>query len=467
MGITAAYMVPHPPLILSEVGKGEEKKIQHTIDAYHELGRKIGEEKPETIVVISPHQTVYADYFHISPKKGAKGDFSRFGAPQEKMEVLYDKEFVKTLSDVAKEKNFPAGTLGEKEKNLDHGTMVPLYFVNKYYTDYRLVRIGISGLSFMHHYELGQCIKNTAEALGRNTVLLASGDLSHRLKEDGPYGFKEDGPEYDKAIMDIMGEGRFLELFNFKEDFCARAGECGHRSFVVLAGALDTMAVKSRRLSYEGPFGVGYGICSYEVLGEDLSRNFKDTYVKDLRVKLASLMEGDAYVRLARSTVEEFMFSGKKPRVPMGLPREMYYRRAGVFVSIKKQGKLRGCIGTIHSTYSSVAQEIMENAISAAVNDPRFAPIMPEELEYLTVSVDVMGETEPVKSLRELDVRRYGVIVTKGEKRGLLLPNLEGVDTVEEQIAIAKQKAGIPAEEDVYLERFEVERHLQRWEREI
>lgn len=130
-------------------------------------------------------------------------------------------------------------------------------------------------------------------------------------------------------------------------------------------------------------------------------------------------------------------------------------------MSIKKQGRLRGCIGTIHSAYDCVAQEIMENAISAAVNDPRFEPILPEELEDLTVSVDVLGETEPVNSLRELDVRRYGVIVTKGEKRGLLLPSLAGVDTVEEQIAIAKQKAGIPEEEDVSIERFEVERHIQ------
>lgn len=461
MGITAAYMVPHPPLILPGVGKGEEKKIQHTIDAYHELGKRIGEEKPDTILVISPHQTMYADYFHISPKKGAKGDFSRFGAPKEKMEVSYDTEFVKTLSFVAEEKNIPAGTLGEEERDLDHGTMVPLYFVNKYYTDYRLVRIGLSGLSFMHHYELGQCIQKTAENLGRNTVVFASGDLSHCLKEDGPYGFKEEGPEYDKAIMDIMGEGRFLELFDFKEAYCAKAGECGHRSFMILAGVLDRKGVKSQRLSYEGPFGVGYGICSYEVLGEDLSRDFKDTYAKNLRVKLASLMGGDAYVRLAKGTIEEFMFSGKKPDVPMGLPREMYIIRAGVFVSIKKQGRLRGCIGTIHSACGCVAQEIMENAISAAVNDPRFEPIKPEELEDLTVSVDVMGETEPVNSLRELDVRRYGVIVTRGEKRGLLLPSLTGVDTVEEQIAIAKQKAGIPEEEDVSIERFEVERHIQ------
>ena len=95
--ITGAFMVPHPPLIIPEIGRGEEKKIQATIDAYHETGRRIGSLKPETIVLLSPHQVMYADYFHISPGKGAKGDFGRFGAGQVKMSVEYDTEFVKSL----------------------------------------------------------------------------------------------------------------------------------------------------------------------------------------------------------------------------------------------------------------------------------------------------------------------------------------------------------------------------------
>ena len=128
-------------------------------------------------------------------------------------------------------------------------------------------------------------------------------------------------------------------------------------------------------------------------------------------------------------------------------------------MSIKENGNLRGCIGTIQAVQESIAEEIINNAISAAVKDPRFYPIEPEELDKLTISVDVLGETERIDSLAQLDVQRYGVIVTKGYKRGLLLPNLEGVDTVEEQIAIAKDKAGISAQEEVELERFEVVRH--------
>ncbi len=179
--------------------------------------------------------------------------------------------------------------------------------------------------------------------------------------------------------------------------------------------------------------------------------------------------EEDAYVKLARCTIETYVRTGRQIDIPDDLPSEMYADRAGVFVSIKikdqtalesgQTARLRGCIGTIQAVRSCIAQEIIENAISAAVKDPRFAPITPQELDSLTISVDVLGDMEPIHSSKQLDVRRYGVVVTNGYRRGLLLPNLEGVDTVEDQIAIAKQKAGIGWQEDATLERFEVIRH--------
>lgn len=454
-------MVPHPPLIIPEIGKGEEKKIQDTIDAYHEVGRRIGALRPDTIVLISPHQIMYADYFHISPGKSGKGDFGQFRAGQVEMKVTYDTEFAENLGKLAEAGEIPAGTLGERDRRLDHGTMVPLYFVNPYWTGYKLVRVGLSGLALTMHYELGQRIKETAEVLGRNTVVIASGDLSHRLSAAGPYGYKEEGPEYDRRIMDVMGSGDFGKLLEFPEDFCEKAGECGHRSFTMMAGALDRTGVGAERLSYEGPFGVGYGICAYEICGKDLTRNLKDRYEeKEKRRIMERRAKEDAYVQLARRTIEEYVRTGRRIAVPEGLPKEMYENRAGVFVSIKKEGRLRGCIGTIQAVRGSIAEEIIENAVSASSKDPRFSPIEPKELDTLSISVDVLGDTEEIESSDQLDVRRYGVVVTKGYRRGLLLPNLDGVDTVEEQIAIAKQKAGIKEQEEVRLERFEVIRHF-------
>ena len=134
-------------------------------------------------------------------------------------------------------------------------------------------------------------------------------------------------------------------------------------------------------------------------------------------------------------------------------------KQAGVFVSLKKHGSLRGCIGTISPVTQSIAKEILRNAVSSGTEDPRFPPVTKDELDELIYSVDVLGEAESITDKSELDVKRYGVIVTAGRKRGLLLPNLDGVDTIEQQLSIARKKAGIYDNEKVSMERFEVVRH--------
>lgn len=166
----------------------------------------------------------------------------------------------------------------------------------------------------------------------------------------------------------------------------------------------------------------------------------------------------DDYVKLATDTVNSYIKDKTTPDITQ-YDSELQDDQAGVFVSIKKNGQLRGCIGTIGPTQDTIAEEIVQNAISASTKDPRFSPITEDELESLTISVDVLGEPERITSLDELDVKRYGVIVTNGARRGLLLPDLEGVDSPEEQVLIAMQKAGIYPQEPIALERFEVIRH--------
>ena len=165
------------------------------------------------------------------------------------------------------------------------------------------------------------------------------------------------------------------------------------------------------------------------------------------------------YVKLAKETLENYVRTGKKIDVPDWVPDEFKKRRAGVFVSLKKHGMLRGCIGTIGPVRTSVAEEIIYNAISSGTQDPRFPAVRPEELDDLDYSVDILGAAEKIGSMDELDVKRYGVIVTSGFRRGLLLPDLEGVDTPQEQVNIALQKAGISRSERYEMERFEVIRY--------
>ncbi len=170
-------------------------------------------------------------------------------------------------------------------------------------------------------------------------------------------------------------------------------------------------------------------------------------------------MEKTPHARLARLTIEEYIKNGRVIDVPPDTPLELVEKRAGVFVTLHKHGRLRGCIGTFIPTQRNIAEEIIRNAIAAATEDPRFPPVREEELPELEISVDVLSAPEEVEDISQLDPKKYGIIVESGFKRGLLLPDIEGVDTVEEQIEIAKRKAGIYPGEPIKIYRFTVTRH--------
>lgn len=464
MSIVGGIMVPHPPLIVPEVGKGSEKVIEETTRAYEKAADFVAGLKPDTIILSSPHVVMYGDYLHICPGESGGGDLRQFNAPKTGMFVEYDTALRNRLVKLCDECSFPAGVMGERSPELDHGTMVPLYFILQKYKDFKLVRMGISGISLSDHYRFGMMVKKAVEEEGRRVVYVASGDLSHKLQPDGPYGFDKRGPVYDEKIMEVMGSGEFDKLLDFDSDLLNGSAECGHRSFVIMAGSFDRTAVRIEKLSHQDVTGVGYGICTFEAEGDDENRAFLDKWYERKMVKINKEKEAeDAYVRLARKTIESYIKDRKIPEILEDLPEEMLKNRAGAFVSLHIDGDLRGCIGTISPVADSIAEEIIANAISASTRDPRFSPVRVDELPFLEYSVDILKEPERIDSPDELDVKKYGVIVTKGMKRGLLLPNLESVDTVSEQIAIAKQKAGISINDDnVELERFEVTRHCPK-----
>lgn len=174
---------------------------------------------------------------------------------------------------------------------------------------------------------------------------------------------------------------------------------------------------------------------------------------------MASKEPESPHARLAKMVVESYVGHGEVLDVS-DAPGELVGGRAGVFVCLKKSGDLRGCIGTIEPTTGNIAEEIRNNAISAALRDPRFPPVGPGELATLTYSVDVLEEPEDIPDVSHLDPKVYGVIVRGDRGRsGLLLPDLEGVDSAEEQFRIAMMKSGIGPGEPVELQRFKVTRH--------
>ena len=460
MALLGTCVVPHPPLILPEIGQGQERGIQATIDAYEEAAEWVVAKEPETIIITSPHAKMYADYLQISSGFGAQGSFAAFGHPELSFRNAYDEEFVRHLAQMADEIKLSAGTLGKQDGGLDHGTMIPLYFLQKAGFKGKLVRIGLSGLSRDEHYALGVLIAQTAARLNRRVVLVASGDLSHKLKADGPYGFDPAGPVFDERMGACFKSGDFLQLLTTPAELADSAAECGLRSFWIMAGALDRHQVEARLLAQEGPFGVGYAVATFDLSTYDEQRNIGEQAVELHRAEMEKRREReDAYLALARYSLEYYVRHGKRAPLPDDLPAELTGQKAGAFVSLKKDGQLRGCIGTILPTRNNLAEEILYNAVSAGTGDPRFSPVTEAELGDLVYDVDVLSEPEPIASEAELDTKRYGVIVEAGNRRGLLLPDLNGVDTVAQQVDIARRKGNIGPQEAVKLLRFTVTRH--------
>lgn len=459
--------MPHPPIIIPDIGKGEESKIKETTESCNKIAKEISDNKPETIILITPHGTMFSDAVAISHEASISGDLRQFRAINIKMNISIDTDFNEKLNLNCQSENISCGLVDSKllskynhEFTLDHGAMVPLYFVNKFYNDYKLVHITYSMIGSINLYKFGMAIRKTAEELNCKCVIIASGDLSHKLKEDGPYSYSPYGPEFDKCLIKNLEHGDIHSVFNMDKKMIEEAGQCGLNSLYVLLGSLDGRKVKGELLSYEGPFGVGYGVMKFnntEEKSDVLSQILNETDEHNKR----KLSCRNPYTRLARKNLIHYFKFGSPITDFSGIDEELLQSKHGVFVSMKKFGALRGCIGTILPSTQSLAQEIINNSLSAAFKDPRFPPVSENELSDIDISVDVL--TTPVKADKnELNPKKYGVIVSKGYKRGLLLPDLEGVDTVSQQLQIACDKGEIDFFEDDYqIEKFEVVRYTE------
>lgn len=467
MSIHGGFLMPHPPIVIPEVGQGRESECQNTVDGMNRAAREIKKIAPETIVLITPHGPTFTDAIAIYDDSNLRGDLSKFGASSVTYEKEADDEFIDELLFICGEKNIPAVRIDKDlrdrfgiSKTLDHGAVVPLHIIDKVYKSYQLVCISYGFLDHEMLYKFGQAIQNASDYQAKKTVIVASGDLSHRLKNDGPYKYHPDGRVFDQQLIDLFKEKRFSDIVLMESQLCDNAGECGKRSIDIMLGALDGYDRNVEVYSYEGPFGVGYGVIGLTDLKRDLSFELLPAIQDGMKKAHEKRLENeDAYVRLAREAVEEVVRTGKRLAVPDLLPKEMLDKRGGTFVSIKTASGLRGCMGTIAGTQVNIAEEIVENAMKAATADPRFPEIEPSELSGLIISVDILGKAEKVENIASLDPERYGVIVTSGYRRGLLLPKLQGVDTIKDQIDIALNKAGISADEEYHVERFEVIRH--------
>jgi AmmeMemoRadiSam system protein B/AmmeMemoRadiSam system protein A len=316
----------------------------------------------------------------------------------------------------------------------EHAVEVQLPFLQYFKPDVRIVPVIIAGAGASSYPEIGRDIARAIKELNREVVIMASGDMTH-------YEPQASAKEKDMAAVEAMLS---LDIAELTRRYKSRhISMCAYPPVVCLISAAKELGATGAELVKYQTSGDATGDYT-EVVGY-AGVIFK----KPARYPL---------VALAKDTVEKYIKDGKKQAPPKALTPELK-ERAGVFVSIHKLGALRGCIGTFEPQQPNVAEEIITNAISAATRDPRFDAVTPDELKDLDYSVDVLTRPEPVADKSQLDPRKYGVIVECGWQRGLLLPDLEGVDSADEQIAICRQNGGLGPDEPVQLYRFEVKRY--------
>ncbi len=325
-----------------------------------------------------------------------------------------DQELLNAISKRSGEENYTV--VGISNTKLDHGCAVPLYFLQRNGWRGKVVALGYSFLSNEDHVRFGSCIGRAIRDLGRPVALIASGDLSHRLKPDAPAGFNPTAYIFDDEIVDALRANNPERIVQINQNLRELAGECGYRSMLIAVGATRELPLSCEVLNYEAPFGVGYMVA--QLTSRELVKAGATT--TNLAAADGPEPDGENLPALARAAVEHFVMEGTQLEAPAS-DSELLQARAACFVSLKTlDGDLRGCIGTIEPAHDTLAAEVIANAISAATRDPRFSPVAAEELANLRYSVDVLSSTEPTE-MEDLDPSIYGVIVEdERERQGLL-----------------------------------------------
>jgi len=270
MGILMAGLSPHPPLIIPEIGGMRRGEVRKTIDSLEELAEEIVRVEPDLLITISPHGPVFSDAISIFDQLIIKGDFSDFACPEVKMEVKIEPAFINKLKEAAEEKDIELIMLSSPElynynlpSRLDHGVMVPLYFLKQAGLDVPVIPITMGLLGYQELYDFGLVIQNTLDQMDLQAVILASGDLSHRLKPGAPAGFNPRGREFDERLIELIKEQDYQAILEIDSKLIEKAGECGLRPIIIMLGSLRGLPFRSEVKSYEGPFGVGYAVVGF------------------------------------------------------------------------------------------------------------------------------------------------------------------------------------------------------------
>ena len=267
--VGCAFM-PHPPIMIPEVGKDELNKIKSTVDAVEQVAKVLKEYNPQTIVIITPHGPVFQDAATISIHPRLRGGLANFGVPEVSLGFETDGLLVRHIIKKCERLGVPLVELTDDlaktyrlNLQLDHGAMVPLYYFHKAGFKGQLVHLTIGMLPYEEMYTFGKAVQAAIHIVDKRVVVVASGDLSHRLLPGAPAGFSPRAAEFDKQIVAALGQADVKALLNIDQKLIEEAGECGLRPAFFLMGVIGGQDVKAKVLSYEGPFGVGYAVVQF------------------------------------------------------------------------------------------------------------------------------------------------------------------------------------------------------------
>jgi MEMO1 family protein len=451
--VCIAVLMPHAPVLVPTVGGRRGNQAAASVKAMVEVARRVVEARPEAVVVISPHTPRRRGAIGIWAGRRVSGSLAQFGAPGVTVDLPADEVLAGMIVEEACSRGLEMWRL--QDEDLDHGAVVPLWHLAE--AGWRGLTV-VMGLNYPGEgglAEMGAAIAAAAHRAGRRLAVLASGDMSHRLQAGAPAGFHPRAGEFDGAFIACLRAGDYRKLLELDPELQDLAAEDAVDSTVVAVAAVEWDATGHEVLSYEGPFGVGYGVAVlYQAplaivpAGESATAAFAS----------GNAESGQGLAGVAWRSIETALRGGEaRPEMAAeGILGEWH----GVFVTLcGPDRELRGCVGTLKPKFGNLVEETWHVARDAAFRDGRFAPVRVGELAGLRCEVSVILGLEEVASPAELDAARYGVVVTADDgRRGVLLPAISGIETVEEQIAIARRKGGIGGCEPVRLQRFVVKK---------
>ncbi len=440
--ICATALMCHAPIVIPAIAGERSRQCERTTAAMKRVAFRLVDSTPDVLVVVSPHTPRTSRAWGIVIASRLHGDFGHFGRQDVSLELPGAAREAEMLGSALSQRDVAWAPLPDIP--LDHGAMVPLHFLQAAGWSGPTLLLAMPGTRGDYaEAAMGEAIASAARASSQRWAVLASGDMSHRLIPGAPAGYDARAHHFDEEFVRALRAKNYRHACSPDPQLRELAAEDVVQSVTVACAAGGWDSVGAQVYDYEGPFGVGY--CEAILLDRTQPPKL---LLEVARSALRRHLRGDE--SLGAETRDAAVAAARALQPPWDQARP-------VFVTLRtSDGQLRGCIGELQPSRRDLVSEVAHFAVAAATSDPRFPPVQLEELDDLKVEISVLDTPQPVASRAQLDPDEFGIVVSADGRRGVLLPEIAGVVTVDQQLRIALNKAGIGVDEPYEIERFRV-----------